>query len=230
MWMKGNEPWAVTSTSLLVLAELRFAMRICLTGGIASGKSTVAKIFADCGAIILDADRAAREVVEPGSPGWRQLQEFLGETYFHADGRLDRRKLRQRIITDEVCRLGVNAILHPAIMAVMEKQHQYWLQQSPRHTILFDIPLLFEAKLAHRCDTILLVYVTREVQIERLMERDAVSREEAECSLGMQLPIEEKKRWADTVIDNSGTVEQTRRQVEEVWRELTAGGGDVRPD
>ena len=210
--------------------QLRYAMRICLTGGIASGKSTVAKMFADCGAIILDADQAARDVVEPGSPNWRRLREFLGQAYFHADGRLNRRKLRQRIITDEACRLQVNAILHPAIMAEMERWRQDRLRQSPHQIIIFDIPLLFEAKLADRCDTILLVHVPREMQIQRLMARDGVSREEAESSLGMQLPIEEKRRWADIVIDNSGTLEQTRRRVEVVWRELTAGEGEARLD
>jgi dephospho-CoA kinase len=195
-------------------------MRICLTGGIASGKSTVAKMFADCGAVIVDADQAAREVVEPGSRSWCQLKGLLGEIYFHGDGQLDRRKLRQRIISDEDCRRQVNAILHPAIMATMEKWRQYWIRQTPQAIIIFDIPLLYESKLAQRCDSVVLVYVPRELQIQRLMARDAVSREEAECSLGMQLAIEDKKGWADIVIDNSGILEHTRRQVESVWQKL----------
>jgi dephospho-CoA kinase len=198
-------------------------MRICLTGGIASGKSTVAKMLAEHGAILVDADQAAREAVEPGSPAWRQLQELLGESFFRADGRLDRRKLRQRIIHDPACRLQVNAIVHPAVLEAMEKRSQSCLQRNPQHIIIVDIPLLFETRLARRCDTILVVYVPRAVQIQRLMARDGVTREEAESSLAMQLPLEDKKQWADLVIDNSGTVEQTRSRVEEVWRELTSG-------
>jgi dephospho-CoA kinase len=197
-------------------------MRICLTGGIASGKSTVARMLADLGAIIVDADEAARHAVQPGSPGWHQLRDLLGGGFFRADGQLDRRKLRQRIINDETCRLQVNAILHPAIMATMDAQRQYWLQHRPEIPVILDIPLLFESKLAERCDAILLVYVPREVQIQRLMARDGVPRNEAERSLGMQLPIAEKRQRADIVIDNSNTLEDTQRQVGYVWRELVA--------
>lgn len=197
-------------------------MRICLTGGIASGKSTVARMLADLGAVIVDADEAARHAVQPGSSGWHQLHDLLGESFFRADGQLDRRKLRQRIIHDETCRLQVNAILHPAIMASMEAQQQYWQQHRPETPVILDIPLLFESKLAHRCDIILLVYVPQEVQVQRLMARDGVPREEAERSLDMQLPIEEKKSSADIVIDNSNTLEDTARQAGEVWRRIVA--------
>jgi dephospho-CoA kinase len=197
-------------------------MRICLTGGIASGKSTVARMLADLGAVIVDADEAARHAVQPGSPGWHQLQDLLGESFFRADGQLDRRKLRQRIIQDETCRLQVNAILHPAIMASMEAQQQYWQQNRPETPVILDIPLLFESKLAQRCDIVLLVYVPQEVQVQRLMARDGVPREEAERSLDMQIPIEEKKSLADIVIDNSNTLEDTQRQAGEVWRRIVA--------
>ncbi len=197
-------------------------MRICLTGGIASGKSTVARMLADLGAIIVDADEAARHAVQPESPGWHQLRDLLGGDFFRDDGQLDRRKLRQRIIDDETCRLQVNAILHPAIMAAMDAQHQYWRQHRPETPVILDIPLLFESKSAQRCDTIVLVYVRQEVQVQRLMARDGVPRAEAERSLGMQLPIEDKRQWADIVIDNSNTLEDTQRRVDDVWRELVA--------
>ncbi|HBD10490.1 MAG TPA: dephospho-CoA kinase [Syntrophobacteraceae bacterium] len=205
-------------------------MRTCLTGGIASGKSTVARMLADFGAIIVDADEAARHPVQPGSPGWHQLRDLLGGDFFHADGQLDRRKLRQRIIGDEACRLQVNAILHPAIMASMDAQRQYWREHRPGIPVVLDIPLLFESKLTRHCDMVILVYVPREVQVQRLMARDGVPRDEAQRSLGMQLPIEEKRQWADVVIDNSHTLEDTQRQVSDVWREIMAkhrGGGDA---
>jgi len=198
-------------------------MRICLTGGIASGKSTVARMLADLGAIIVDADEAARHAVQPGSPGWHQLRDLLGGSFFRPDGQLDRRKLRQCIIDDETLRLQVNAILHPAIMASMEAQHQYWQQQRPGTQVILDIPLLFESKLAQRCDTILLVYVPQEVQVQRLMARDGVPRDEAERSLDMQIAIEDKRQWADIIIDNSNALEDTQRQVAAIWRKLAAG-------
>jgi dephospho-CoA kinase len=198
-------------------------MRICLTGGIASGKSTVARMFAELGAIILDADQAARAVVRPGLPCWRRLRQLLGREYFSADGVLDRRRLRLRIIADQDCRFRVNQILHPAILAAMEEQFRYWQQHRPRHPIIFDIPLLFETHQAHRFDAIILAYVPREVQIQRLMARDGVSRQEAEHSLTMQAPIEEKKQLAHRIVDNSGDLEQTRRQVAAIWQELLAG-------
>jgi dephospho-CoA kinase len=199
------------------------AMRICLTGGIASGKSTVAHMFAELGAVILDADQMARAVVRVGSPCWQRLKDFLGDAFFAADGELDRRKLRLRIIADDDSRAGVNLILHPAIMAAMEQQFQHWRQLHPHQPIIFDVPLLFEAQMAHHFDTIILAYVPAEVQIERLMVRDGVSRQEAEQSLAMQLPIEQKKQWAHKVVDNTGDLENTRQQVVSIWQELSSG-------
>jgi dephospho-CoA kinase len=198
-------------------------MRICLTGGIASGKSTVARMFAELGAIILDADQAAREVVRVGSPCWQRLKDFLGDAYFSADGELDRRKLRLRIVADEASRARVNLILHPAIMAAMEQQFHRWRRLHPHQPIIFDVPLVFEARMARDFDTIILAYVPAKVQIERLMARDGISRQEAEQSLAMQLPIEQKKRRAHIVVDNTGDLENTRQQVMSIWQELSSG-------
>jgi len=195
--------------------------RICLTGGIASGKSTVARMFADLGAIILDADQAARDVVRPGAPCWRQLMDLLGPDYFDEQGQLKRRLLRQRIILDQQCRSEVNTIMHPVIMAVMHEQSEYWRQADPARPVIFEIPLVFEANLASHFDTIILVFVPRALQIERLMRRDNLSREEAEQSLGMQLPLEEKRKYAHRIVDNSVDLEHTRRQVEALWKELS---------
>ena len=194
--------------------------RICLTGGIASGKSTVARMFADLGAIILDADQAARDVVRPGAPCWRQLMDLLGPDYFDEQGQLKRRLLRQRIILDEQCRSAVNTIMHPVIMAAMHEQSENWRQADPARPVIFEIPLVFEANLASHFDTIILVFVPRALQIERLMRRDNLSREEAEQSLGMQLPLEEKRKYAHRIVDNSVDLEHTRLQVEALWKEL----------
>jgi dephospho-CoA kinase len=199
------------------------AMRICLTGGIASGKSTVAKMFAELGAVVLDADQLARAAVRVGSPCWQRLKDFLGDAFFAADGELDRRKLRLHIIADDNSRAEVNRILHPAIMATMEQQFQHSRKLHPHQPVIFDVPLLFEARMAHHFDTIILAYVPAEVQVERLMARDGISRQEAEQSLTMQLPIEQKKQWAHKIVDNTGDLENTRQQVVSIWQELSSG-------
>ncbi len=187
--------------------------RIALTGGIATGKSTVAGLFAELGAHILDADVAAREVVAVGTPGWQKLRELLGPSYFEADGSLKRRQLRERIISDGRCRSLVNALLHPAIMQELDRQWHSWREIHPEAIIIADVPLLFEADLARHFAIIMLVYIPRELQIQRLMLRDALSREAAEATLAMQLPIESKCALSQFVIDNSLDLEHTRRQV-----------------
>ena len=194
--------------------------KVALTGGIATGKSTVARMFAELGVLILDADRIARELVRPGLPCWHQLRELLSAEYFDSQGRLERRMLRQRIIDDARCRERVNSILHPAVVAAMEGEWENQRHANPQRQILFDIPLLFEAGLAHRFDVVVVVYAPPAVQIQRLMERDGVSRQQAEQTLTMQLPIESKKSRAHLVIDNSRELAYTRTQVRTVWKQI----------
>ncbi|NLI81029.1 MAG: dephospho-CoA kinase [Deltaproteobacteria bacterium] len=195
--------------------------RIALTGGIATGKSTVAGMFAELGAVVLDADQAARDVVEPGHVCWHQLREAVGASYFEPDGHLRRKALRDGIIRDASLRSRVNAILHPAILKTMDRQWREWRDKDPRKVIIFDIPLLFELGLDIRFDTIILVYVPEHVQIERLMSRDGLSRDAALRTLSMQSPIEWKKKRAQIVIDNSKDLSATRGQVKEIWVSLT---------
>lgn len=196
-----------------------------MTGGIATGKSTVAKMLAELGAVILDADKVAREVVRPAAPCWHALHDLLGPHFFELDGTLKRRKLRECIIADSSCRSNVNAILHPAILAAMEAEWEKAGADHPNRPVIFDIPLLYEAKLDPGFDTVILVYARPEAQIQRLMARDSLTREEAEKTLTMQLPIDVKKEKARIVIDNSLGMEHTRRQVEELWsRRLMPAG------
>ncbi len=194
--------------------------KIALTGGIATGKSTVAAIFAELGARILDADRAAREAVRAGSPCWQELKNLLGSAYFEENGTLKRRKLREEIIRNDQCRLTVNAILHPCIMREMDREWRAILELRPNQIVIFDIPLLFEADLAHHFKTLILVYTSREIQIRRLILRDGLSREEAEETLTMQLSIDAKRPMSHLIIDNSYDLDQTREQVETVWKQL----------
>lgn len=194
--------------------------RIALTGGIATGKSTVARIFAELGALILDADRIAREVVEPGTACWQELRNLLGPEYFEADGTLKRRELRLKITGDSRCREAVNAILHPSILKEMDRRWHALRGLSPCPVVLFDIPLLFEIGAADRFDMIVLVYISRDIQIRRLMQRDGITRAEAEKTLRMQLPIDEKRAGSHLIIDNSAELSLTRMQVEAVWERL----------
>jgi dephospho-CoA kinase len=198
--------------------------RIALTGGIATGKSTVAKLFAELGACILDADQVAREVVMPGTHCWQELRDFLGPAYFDEDGTLRRLLLRERIIQDSHCRRKVNAILHPSIVREMEERWQSLQKPRPKQVVIFDIPLLFEADLAHHFDTIILVYTPPDIQIQRLMLRDGLTRTRAAETLTMQLPIEEKRAHSHLVIDNSGDLDHTRGQVRSIWERLTRYG------
>jgi dephospho-CoA kinase len=193
--------------------------KIALTGGIATGKSTVASMLAELGAVILDADKVARQVVEPGASCWQELHRLLGPDYFEPDGTLKRRLLRECIIRDSSCRSRVNAILHPSIVAAMEGEWEKSKADRPDRPVIFDIPLLYEANLAHGFDTVIVAYTSREIQIERLMKRDKLTREEAEKTLAMQLPIDLKKNEAQIVIDNSLDIEHTRRQVRALWEE-----------
>jgi dephospho-CoA kinase len=200
------------------------ARRIALTGGIASGKSTVARMLEAKGARVLDADQAARRAVEPGRPAWRRLREFLPADFFLAgSGELDRRRLRRAILEDNDLRRRVNEAIHPHVLQEMEEAWGRLVEADPHRPVLFDIPLLYEAGLEASFDCVLLVYAHPEVQIQRLCARDGVGREEAEKTLRIQLPIQHKKAWADLVIDNSLDLENTRRQVDEVWRKLTTG-------
>ena len=205
-------------------SELGKPVRIALTGGIATGKSTVAKLFAALGACILDADVAAREAVTVGTPCWQDLRELLGPAYFEANGALKRRELRERIIGDHHCRSRVNALLHPYILQELERQWRSWHELHPDVIIIFDIPLLFEAHLASHFCTIILAYTPREIQIQRLMARDGLSREAAQETLTMQLPIEAKRSLSHFIIDNSGDLDHTRQQVRSVWEKLRGQG------
>lgn len=196
-------------------------VRIALTGGIASGKSTVAKMLADKGAVVLDADEAARRAVRPGQPAWVKLKEILGPDFFDpSTGELKRRKLRERIIRDEALRSQVNAAVHPAVLETMEAAWREWCLREPDRPVIFDIPLLYEADLQEAFDCVVLAYADPQTQVMRLSRRDGVSLEEAHKTLAMQLPIEWKRRRAHVVIDNSGDLESTRRQVDALWEKI----------
>ncbi|SHE75691.1 dephospho-CoA kinase [Seinonella peptonophila] len=200
-------------------------MVVGLTGGIATGKTTVSNLFKQYGAYIVDADLIAREVVEPGRPGNQRVQEQFGKAFFFDDGSLNRKAMGQKIFQDQILRKKLEQILHPLIRAEMKRQTAQYQKKDQHGLIIWDVPLLFESSLTHLVEKVIVVYVPREVQLFRLMERDQLSREEAERRIDAQLSIETKRMRADFVIDNQGSYQNTERQVEQLWKSLSLRNG-----
>lgn len=193
-----------------------------LTGGIASGKSTVSRMLRELGAQVLDADVIAREVVEPGTPGLQAVAErFPG--VLDADGRLDRARLGARVFGDPRERAALNAILHPLIGQRFLLRTQALAGQGVER-VIYDAPLLIENRLHEGMDGVVLVWVPREVQKARLRARDGLDEAAAEARLAAQLPLDEKRLHATWLVDNSGELGATRARVEEVWRAMLARG------
>ena len=193
-----------------------------LTGGIASGKSTVSRMLRELGAHVLDADVIAREVVEPGTPGLAEVAtRFPGVV--GPDGRLDRARLGARVFADPAERAALNALLHPRIGAAFLEKTQA-LAEKGVERVIYDAPLLIENGLHAGMDGVVLVWVPRELQKQRLMARDGLESQAAEARLAAQLPLEEKRQHATWIVDNTGELTSTRAQVEEVWRAMLARG------
>ena len=187
-----------------------------LTGGIGSGKSMVASMFAKLGADVIDADRLAREVVEPGQPALEEIATAFGRDILLPDGRLDRGKLGRIIFADPVARRRLNAITHPRIRERMEAEIA--AHGSQPGVLIVDIPLLYENDRTRAVEAVIVVWVDQQTQLRRLNERDGLSAEEARQRIGAQMPLDEKRARADAVIDNNGSRENTRRQVEAIYR------------
>ena len=185
--------------------------RVALTGGIASGKSTVANLFATHGVPLIDTDLIAREVVEPGQPALTAVVQAFGSDVLDPDGRLDRRRLREIIFSDATARARLEAILHPAIRAEMERQSVAAAQAGPYQVLV--IPLLAEGGRRDHVDRVLVVDTPETVQVERLMARDAVTREQAEASLRAQAQRATRLSIADDVLTNKGRINDLREQV-----------------
>ncbi|MFP2928470.1 dephospho-CoA kinase [Pyxidicoccus sp. 3LG] len=193
-----------------------------LTGGIASGKSTVTRMLRELGAHVLDADVLAREVVEPGTPGLADVAErFPGVV--GPDGRLDRAKLGARVFSDDAERAALNAIIHPRVREAFLEKVQALEARGVEH-VIYDVPLLIESGMHAWMEGVAVVWVPRDVQKARLMARDGLDAAAAEARLAAQLPLDEKRAHATWLIDNSGDVASTRAQVDSVWRAMLARG------
>jgi dephospho-CoA kinase len=199
-------------------------LNVGLTGGIACGKSTVARMLVEKGAILIDFDDVAHAVEEPEGPVWREIVRHFGEAILLPDRRIDRRKLGAIVFADREKRGILNRLVHPAVFAEWRKRLGEIEKGRADAVVLSDIPLLIEAGLEKMVDVVLLVYIPPEEQIRRLMVRDGFTREEAERRVAAQMPIGEKIPRADIVIRNEGSFEETNRAVGRVWKELCRRG------
>ncbi|MGD6795575.1 dephospho-CoA kinase [Metabacillus indicus] len=186
-------------------------LSIGLTGGIASGKSTVSNMFKEANIPVIDADIIARQVVEQGAPAYLLIAETFGSDILQEDGSINREKLGSIIFQNANEREKLNSIVHPAVRKEMLRQKEE-AEASGEAAVVLDIPLLFESKLTHLADVTLVVYVNPDVQLSRLMKRNGLSEEDAKWRIASQLPLNEKKDHADEVIDNNGTIQETKKQ------------------
>lgn len=196
-------------------------VRVALTGGIATGKSTVLRRLTAAGIPAIDADVLARQVVAPGTPGFDAVVATFGPQVVDAAGDLDRRALGARVFADPAARARLEAIIHPAVYQAISA----WFASLPGDTrvAVADIPLLFETGRAREFDVVVVVACAREEQVRRVIARDGVTRDEAEARIAAQWPIERKVAAAHHVIWTTGTFADTERQVDDLLKQLTSG-------
>jgi dephospho-CoA kinase len=192
-----------------------------LTGGIGSGKTTVARMFEKLGAEIVDADTIAREVVRSGTPALAKITERFGADVLTAEGALDRKKLAAIVFSDDRARADLNAIVHPAVAQRTQEEILARAAKGAR-LILYDVPLLYESGLEATFPEVIVVSVPQDVQRARILARDALSTEDIEARIRAQMPLEAKVQRATWVIDNSGPLEETERRVKALFDDLIA--------
>lgn len=195
-------------------------LKVGLTGGIGTGKSHVAKIFIELGCYVFDADKIARQVVEPGEVGFEKVVAEFGKEILAEDGTIDRAKLGQIVFSSPEKREKLNQILHPIIIAKQDSLISETIDQDPNAIVIIDAALMIETGSYKRFDKLIVVYCDRESQIERVMKRNNLPRNEVESRINSQMPSDEKRKYADIEIDTSGTFEETEDKVKAVYQEL----------
>lgn len=193
--------------------------RIGLTGGVGSGKSTVSSYLKELGIPIIDGDKLAREAVTPGSPAMQQMRETFGDGIFAPDGTLDRVKTASLVFSNETKRQQLNGIIHPFIWHRTQEE-LFRAQEQGKEIVVLDMPLLLEISWQLRVEEVWIVKVPLEEQIRRVMGRDGFTREQVVARIQKQMPTENKVRYADVIIDNSHSIEDTHRQVREALAQV----------
>jgi len=208
-------------------AAVDSARIVGLTGGIASGKSTVSSMLRELGAYVVDADVWARRVVEPGSDGLSEIVSAFGSDILMPDGTLNRPRLATIIFHDASQRDVLNRITHPRVREGMLAETAAYASQKPGQPVIWDVPLLFEGETHHLVGATILVYVPLHVQKERLMARNQLTEAEALARIAAQMPLDDKRSLATYVIDNSQSLEFTREQVQRIWQ-MVGGQKELR--
>jgi dephospho-CoA kinase len=195
-------------------------LTVGVTGGVASGKTTVCRIFKEEGAHLIDADRIARELVEPRRPAWRELTRAFGKEILQKSGTIDRKRLGNIAFSNSGKRRLLNGILHPRIEKEMGKKVRQIKRKNPHAIVVFDVPLLVETGFHQEVDRVVVVTSKKTQQTERLRKRAGMSEEETRRIIASQMAIEKKVKVADFIIRNEGSIAQTRRKTREVFQEL----------
>ena len=204
-------------------------LRVGLTGGIGSGKSEVARRLAEHGAVLIDADVAARRVVEPGSPGLAQVAAAFGDEVLRPDGSLNRERLGEIVFGDPGLRAKLNAIVHPLVRDWMQKAERAAVQADGDAIVVHDVPLLAESRGTTGFDAVIVVDVPPDLQLERLVSQRGMAAEQARARMAAQASREQRLAVADIVIDNSGSLDDLDRRVAEVWADLEHRSGSSAP-
>jgi len=191
-----------------------------LTGSISTGKSSVCSIFKGFGVPVIDADMLARDIVKPGEEGWLRVSQSFGEGVLLSDGNIDRAKLGRIIFSDKLARDRLNSCLHPLIIEKLLSEAEKLKKSMGEIPIIADVPLLIECSMQNHFDKIILVFSDRETQIKRLIKRNNLSMEEAENRVNSQMSIEDKRSFADYIIDNSGSFKELEKNVRDVFSKL----------
>ncbi|HWI60883.1 MAG TPA: dephospho-CoA kinase [Symbiobacteriaceae bacterium] len=193
---------------------------IGLTGSIASGKSTVSQMLRNLGAPVIDADAIVHELQQPGTPVTAAIAREFGPDVLQPDGALDRAALGRIVFTDPARRKALEAIVHPAVRERMWSDVERY-RSAGRSAVVLDVPLLIESGIHRTVDRVWLVYIDRDLQLRRLMARDGMTEAQASQRIAAQMSLDEKRAYADLIIDNRGTVEETLSQVVAAWRGVT---------
>lgn len=193
-----------------------------LTGGIATGKSTVAAMFARCGAVVIDADRLAREVVQPGKPAWRDIVRVFGKAVLHPDRTLNRQALGALVFHHPAKRRRLERIIHPRVSREQQRLTRAAAKHDPHAVVIYDVPLLFEAGIDRRVDTTIVVTADQATQTARLRQRNGFSRAESLRRIKSQMPLRDKRRHADYVLDGTLPRPEVQTQVRALYRTLHA--------
>lgn len=198
-------------------------LKVGLTGGIACGKSMVADLLVEKGALLIDSDQLARDAVTPGAPAWQELRDWLGESYFLEDGSLNRQKTGALVFASAEARERLNAIIHPRIIELFQRRSHAQEKEFGEEAAVqvWDAPLLFEVKMETHVDLVLVVAAMEKIQVQRLCQRDGLTAAEALQRIRSQMSLADKMRAADYIIYNNGTKAELRYQVERFWETIT---------